>query len=50
MIEELKILAKLVDFPVVVMAFVWSLRMIQNMHKETVLMLNRCLDEQYEED
>ncbi len=49
MIEELKILASIVDYPVTVAGFVWALRMIQNMHKETVLMLTRCLDEQYEE-
>lgn len=49
MIEEIKTLAKLVDFPVVVLAFVWALRMIEHMHKTTVELLKRCLDEQYEE-
>lgn len=50
MIEELKILARLIDYPVTVLAFVWALRMIQNMHQETVLLLNRCLEEQYEDN
>lgn len=49
MIEEIKILAKLVDFPVVVLAFIWALRMIQRMHNETVELLKRCLEEKYEE-
>ncbi len=49
MIDEIKIFAKLVDYPVTVAAFVWSLRMIQNMHNETVDLLTRCLDEQYDE-
>lgn len=50
MSEDLKILAKLVDYPVTVAAFVWALRMIQNMHQEYVVLLNRCLEEQYEDD
>jgi len=48
MIEELKVLANVVDYPVTVAAFIWALRMIQNMHNETVELLTRCLDEQYE--
>lgn len=48
MVEELKILAGYVDYPVTVFAFVWALRMIQNMHNQTVELLARCLDEQYE--
>ncbi len=46
--EELKILAKLVDYPVTVAAFTWALRMIREMHKETICILMRCLEEQYE--
>ncbi len=49
MIEEIKILAKLVDYPVTVLAFVWALRMIQHMHNETGDLLKRCLDEKYGE-
>lgn len=48
MIEELKTLAKLIDYPVTVAAFVWALRMIQKMHGEIVELLKRCLDEQYD--
>ncbi len=50
MIEEIRTLAKLVDFPVVVIGFAWALRMIQNMHATTVELLRRCLDEQYQEE
>lgn len=49
MIEELKILASIVDYPVTVAAFVWSLRMIEKMNQTTVELLKRCLEEQYEE-
>ena len=48
MIEELKILANIIDYPVTVAGFVWALRMIQNMHDETSELLKRCLDEQYD--
>ena len=50
MAEELKILASIVDYPVTVAAFVWALRMIQNMHNETDALLRRCLEEKYEEE
>lgn len=50
MIEELKILATIIDYPVTVAAFVWALRMIQRMHDETVEILTRCLEEQYEDE
>lgn len=48
MIEELKILAGVVDYPVIVLAFVWALRMIRSMHQETMVLLERCLSESYE--
>jgi len=48
MIDELQLLASIIDYPVTVAAFVWALRMIQNMHTETVELLTRCLEEQYE--
>lgn len=44
MIEEIKILAKLVDYPITVFAFIWALRMIERMHDETSDMLVRCLE------
>lgn len=50
MAEEIKILAGYVDYPVTVFAFVWALRMIQNMHNETVDLLNRCIEGKYEEN
>lgn len=50
MVDELKILASIIDYPVTVLAFVWALRMIQNMHQETGELLKRCLEEQYEDD
>lgn len=49
MIEELKILASIIDYPVTVAGFVWALRMIEQMNKTTVELLKRCLDEQYED-
>jgi len=49
MIEEIKILADVVDYPVTVAAFVWALRMIQTMHKQTTEQLNRCLQEHYQD-
>lgn len=49
MVDEIKILANVIDYPVTVAAFVWALRMIQQMHQQTVAMLNRCLEEHYED-
>lgn len=49
MTEELKIIASIVDFPVTVMGFVWALRMIERMNKQTVKMLEECLADRHQE-
>jgi len=49
MVEELKVLGSIVDFPVTVMGFMWALRMIERMNKEVVCLLQDCLTEKLED-
>lgn len=44
MVDELKILADLIDYPVTILAFIWSLRMVKDMYEDTQEMLQKCLD------
>jgi len=50
MFEAIELLAKIIDYPVTVAAFVWALRMIRENQIETARLLRDCLQEQYDKD
>lgn len=44
MVEAIKILAEVVDYPVTIIGFIWALRMIQKMYDDVQELLEKCLE------